>query len=286
MAVTVSGLRTGNPTGRLARAGAAVIRWKQRVTAAGCAPSRSPSSAAPRSSTLADLPEPEPREPTSSRRHRRRRQLRRHAPGRGLVPGAAAAAADPRRRGRGPTRSGRQRVVALLAGRRWLRGGRRLRRNRRRRSRCPTGRRRRRARAGAAGHHGVAPAAHQRAPGSRRVGRRALGCRRRGLRWRVQLASAGVPAGSSPRRPAPRSASWHCDLGADVAIDLGPRPPRPGGHRATARGQRGRRVDVVLEMTGGHMFDGSVDALAPFGRVVDLRDGVAEAADPGPRRRR
>ena len=38
----------------------------------------------------------------------------------------------------------------------------------------------------------------------------------------------------------------------------------------------GRPVDVVLEMTGGHVFDGSLSALAPFGRLVAYGNSTRE----------
>jgi len=54
------------------------------------------------------------------------------------------------------------------------------------------------------------------------------------------------------------------ELGADVAVDS-----RPEGLRdrlVAANG--GQKVDIVLEMTGGPVFDASLAALAPFGRLV------------------
>jgi NADPH:quinone reductase len=54
------------------------------------------------------------------------------------------------------------------------------------------------------------------------------------------------------------------ELGADVAVD-------PGGEDlkgALIEANEGRPVDVVLEMSGGRVFDQCADALAPFGRIV------------------
>ena len=56
----------------------------------------------------------------------------------------------------------------------------------------------------------------------------------------------------------------------------GARAGRRRGGRRHARGpdrrlieaNEGRRVDVVLEMAGGRVFDASLRALAPFGRLV------------------
>jgi NADPH2:quinone reductase len=54
------------------------------------------------------------------------------------------------------------------------------------------------------------------------------------------------------------------ELGADAAVDV--RREDLGDALREANG--GRRVDVVLEMAGGRVFDESLRALAPFGRLV------------------
>ena len=55
------------------------------------------------------------------------------------------------------------------------------------------------------------------------------------------------------------------ELGADAAVDV----TREDLADALRGGQRAaRRVDVVLEMAGGRVFDACLDALAPFGRLV------------------
>jgi NADPH:quinone reductase len=54
------------------------------------------------------------------------------------------------------------------------------------------------------------------------------------------------------------------ELGADAAID--PSVDDLTGALVEANG--GNRVDVVLEMSGGRIFDQSAEALAPFGRIV------------------
>jgi NADPH:quinone reductase len=59
------------------------------------------------------------------------------------------------------------------------------------------------------------------------------------------------------------------ELGADAAVD-------PGEEDLTAalrEANEGRKVDVVLEMSGGRVFDGCLEALAPFGRLVSY--GIA-----------
>jgi NADPH:quinone reductase len=54
------------------------------------------------------------------------------------------------------------------------------------------------------------------------------------------------------------------ELGADAAVDA--REPELAAALREANG--GAKVDVVLEMAGGHVFDQSLRALAPFGRLV------------------
>jgi NADPH2:quinone reductase len=54
------------------------------------------------------------------------------------------------------------------------------------------------------------------------------------------------------------------ELGADVAIDASPEGMKERLEEANDQ----RKVDVVFEMAGGEMFDASLAALAPFGRLV------------------
>jgi NADPH:quinone reductase len=65
------------------------------------------------------------------------------------------------------------------------------------------------------------------------------------------------------------------ELGADVAIDA-----RAPDMKAAIEEANGGKVDVVLEMVGGATFDGSLAALAPFGRVVFF--GMAGRERPSP----
>ncbi|HEX8086331.1 MAG TPA: NADPH:quinone oxidoreductase family protein [Solirubrobacteraceae bacterium] len=65
-------------------------------------------------------------------------------------------------------------------------------------------------------------------------------------------------AGSEDRR------ALALDLGADAAIDSG---PSDLSSRILAAND-GAPVDVILEATGGQVFDESLRALAPFGRLV------------------
>jgi len=54
------------------------------------------------------------------------------------------------------------------------------------------------------------------------------------------------------------------ELGADAAVDTAEEDLTA----ALIEANEGRRVDVVLEMSGGRVFDASAEALAPFGRIV------------------
>jgi NADPH2:quinone reductase len=54
------------------------------------------------------------------------------------------------------------------------------------------------------------------------------------------------------------------ELGADAAVDV----TREDLAEALIEANGGHRVDVVLEMAGGSVFDASLKALAPFGRLV------------------
>ena len=54
------------------------------------------------------------------------------------------------------------------------------------------------------------------------------------------------------------------ELGADAAVDV----RRDDLADALVEANLGERVDVVLEMAGGRVFDASLAALAPFGRLV------------------
>ena len=53
-------------------------------------------------------------------------------------------------------------------------------------------------------------------------------------------------------------------LGADAAVD----PAVEDLKGALIEANGGKPVDVVLEMSGGRVFDACADALAPFGRIV------------------
>ncbi|GMA84955.1 hypothetical protein GCM10025868_02050 [Angustibacter aerolatus] len=70
------------------------------------------------------------------------------------------------------------------------------------------------------------------------------------------------------------------DLGADVAVDVSGLDDAAAVRDALREANGGRGVDVVLEMTGGPVFDGSLAALAPFGRVAVF--GMAGRVPPAP----
>ncbi len=57
-------------------------------------------------------------------------------------------------------------------------------------------------------------------------------------------------------------------LGASVAVDVSAAADASSVRDLLREANEGRDVDVVLEMTGGHVFDGSLAALAPFGRLA------------------
>ena len=66
------------------------------------------------------------------------------------------------------------------------------------------------------------------------------------------------------------------ELGADAVVDV----TRDDLALALIEANRGRPVDVVLEAAGGRVFDASLDALAPFGRVVVYGISSRESAHP------
>jgi NADPH2:quinone reductase len=66
------------------------------------------------------------------------------------------------------------------------------------------------------------------------------------------------------------------ELGADAVVD----PAAEDLTDALVAVNGGSRVDIVLEMTGGPVFDASLAALAPFGRLVTY--GMASRTPPTP----
>jgi len=74
----------------------------------------------------------------------------------------------------------------------------------------------------------------------------------------------------------PEKRALALELGADVAVDGTPEGLRDRLREANG----GHPVDIVLEMTGGPVFDESLRALAPFGRLATF--GMASRQAPSP----
>jgi NADPH2:quinone reductase len=71
------------------------------------------------------------------------------------------------------------------------------------------------------------------------------------------------------------------ELGAHASVDPALADDDPKTFTAALReANGGKKVDIVLEMTGGNVFDGSMSALAPFGRLVAY--GQAGRTQPKP----
>jgi NADPH2:quinone reductase len=67
------------------------------------------------------------------------------------------------------------------------------------------------------------------------------------------------------------------ELGADAAVD----PAPEGLADRLVEANLGKRVDVVFEMAGGEVFEQSLQALAPFGRLVAYGNASGEANQVG-----
>jgi NADPH2:quinone reductase len=65
------------------------------------------------------------------------------------------------------------------------------------------------------------------------------------------------------------------ELGADAAVDAAPE----GLADRLVEANLGKRVDVVFEMAGGEVFEQSLHALAPFGRLVAYGNASGQAND-------
>jgi NADPH2:quinone reductase len=78
----------------------------------------------------------------------------------------------------------------------------------------------------------------------------------------------------------PEKAELARSLGADEVVDLSASTTAEQVAEGLRGANGGRRLDVVLEMTGGHVFDGSFKALAPLGRLVTF--GMASRTPPSP----
>jgi NADPH2:quinone reductase len=92
----------------------------------------------------------------------------------------------------------------------------------------------------------------------------------------VQLAKAFGAGRVIATASTPEKRALAVELGADVAVD----PATDDLKAALVEANGGRRVDIVLEMTGGPVFDASLAALAPFGRLAAY--GMASRQEPSP----
>lgn len=91
----------------------------------------------------------------------------------------------------------------------------------------------------------------------------------------VQLAKAWGAGRVIGTASSPEKRKLAESLGADVTVDA-------EADMATAlrEANDGAKVDIVLEMVGGSTFDGSLRALAPFGRLIVF--GMASRTPPTP----
>jgi NADPH:quinone reductase len=87
-----------------------------------------------------------------------------------------------------------------------------------------------------------------------------------------QLGAGRVVATAST----PEKRELALDLGADAAVD----PAGEGLKDQLVEANGGRPVDVVLEMTGGTVFDESLRSLAPFGRLATFGQASRQPARP------
>ena len=69
-------------------------------------------------------------------------------------------------------------------------------------------------------------------------------------------------------------------LGAHAAVDVSTASSAREVAETLRAANGGHEVDIVLEMVGGHVFDGSLAALAPMGRLVSY--GMASRTPPSP----
>jgi NADPH2:quinone reductase len=72
------------------------------------------------------------------------------------------------------------------------------------------------------------------------------------------------------------------DLGADVAVDVSGTATAAEVRELLIEASEGRGADIVLEMTGGHVCDGSLAALRPWGRLVVYGTASRTPSSPVP----
>jgi NADPH2:quinone reductase len=92
----------------------------------------------------------------------------------------------------------------------------------------------------------------------------------------VQLAKAWGAGRVIGVASSPEKRDLAMSLGADATVDAG----AADLNLALREANGGAKVDVVLEMVGGHTFDASLRALAPFGRLVTYGMASREPATP------
>jgi NADPH2:quinone reductase len=92
----------------------------------------------------------------------------------------------------------------------------------------------------------------------------------------VQLAKAWGAGRVIATASTPEKRDLARELGADATVDVN----APNLTEALREANLGRRVDVVLDMTGGRVTDASLAALAPFGRLAFY--GMASRVPPTP----
>jgi len=92
----------------------------------------------------------------------------------------------------------------------------------------------------------------------------------------VQLAKAWGAGRVIGSASSPEKRDLAKSLGADVTVDA----TTEDMNAALREANDGKKVDIVLEMVGGPTFDGSLHALAPFGRLAVF--GMASRTPPTP----
>ncbi|GAA3611523.1 zinc-binding dehydrogenase [Kineosporia mesophila] len=96
----------------------------------------------------------------------------------------------------------------------------------------------------------------------------------------VQLARAWGAGRIVATASGPAKCELARSLGAHVALDISTTTTPDEVRDALLAANDGQGADVVLEMTGGHVFDGSLAALRPLGRIAVF--GLASKVDPAP----
>jgi len=92
----------------------------------------------------------------------------------------------------------------------------------------------------------------------------------------VQLAKAWGAGRVIATASAPEKRDLALELGADIAIDSNAEDMTAAIREANG----GKRVDVILDMTGGRVTDQSIAALAPFGRLAFYGQASRQAPKP------